>query len=134
KSLNYVLENNDVFEFIKASNPIYELDDLKPFSLVAINEIRKIKQKIERQEVKTQQKIVKSLALKGKDRLGLISLISNVAVALNVSFTKVYLNVDRVNPQEFNGSISGKFSTIENFNFFVLELAKIKEIKEISVS
>ncbi|MFN3782105.1 MAG: hypothetical protein ACK4SO_08010, partial [Candidatus Kapaibacteriota bacterium] len=47
KSLNYVLENNDVFEFIKASNPIYELDDLKPFSLVAINEIRKIKQKIE---------------------------------------------------------------------------------------
>ncbi len=133
KSLNYVFENNDVFEFIKASNPIYELDDLKPFSLVAINEIRKIKQKIERKEIKTQQKFVKTISLKGIDKLGLTSLISNVAVALNVSFTKVYLNVDRVNPQQFNGSIAGKFSTVENLNFFVLGLGKIKDIKEISV-
>lgn len=132
KSLNYILENNDVFEFIKASNPVYELNDLKPYSLVAINEIRKIKQKIQQKEVKPHQKFIKTIFLKGEDKLGLTSLISNIAVALNVSFTKLALNVEKLKPKEFSGSLSGRFASIENFNYFMLELGKIPEIKEIS--
>ncbi|MCX7909452.1 MAG: HD domain-containing protein [Ignavibacteria bacterium] len=133
KSLGYILKDNDVFELIIASSPLYELENLRPYSLHAINEIRKLQQRIESKEIQPKEQVVKTIFVRGLDKTGLGAQILDIGKVLNIPFTKLNLGLHPISQTEFYGSLTGKYSSLEKFNIFLIELAKIPEIIEIIV-
>lgn len=133
RSLNYVLRNNDKFELITAAAPIYDFDDLKPFSLVAINEVRKSKDKVAKRNILPKDTFYKRVNIRGIDKLGVSKKISDLGTLLNVSFTKFNFIVNPLNRTEFKGNLAAKFGSINKLNIFLLELIQIPEVTEFEV-
>ncbi len=133
KSLSYVLKNDDIFELITAGTPSYELENLKPYSLVVINEVRKLQQRLEKKEIQPKQTIVKTISIRGLDKVGIGAQILNIGNVLNIPLTKLNFDLNPIKITEFKGSLTGKFNSVDKLNIFLIEIMKIPEIKEIEV-
>lgn len=134
KGLNYVLQDGDFFELIFASRPTYDFGNVKPFSLVAINELRKIKEKLKELQTKDKEfSLLKKIFIKGVDKFGLGSEITGLASSLQINFTLILMGLPLGTKDTFSGNLYCIFYTFEQMNAFVLELMKVPEIKEVMV-
>ncbi|MGB9771285.1 MAG: HD domain-containing protein [Candidatus Kapaibacteriota bacterium] len=134
KGLGYVLADKDEFEFIISKKPNTDFDGLNPFSLFAINQIRKIKQNLFLTKTITHETFFKRIKIRGKDRIGLSSEISLINSNLHIPLTHLSLHLSPFSKTEFVGELVGKFDSFEKLNIHIIELLKIPEITEVVVS
>lgn len=133
KSLNYIFQNYDKFELIITASPNTEIDDLKPYSLVAINEVRKLKEKFRSTGFALKESFHKGINIRGINKTGVSSKITALGNLFNISFTKLNFLPSPFTQSEFKGIVAAKFGTSNKLNIFLLELIKIPEVKEFEV-
>lgn len=135
QKFDYVLQQNDEVEFFFSKEILLtqdELMNLKPYSLRAINEIRKFveKAKEKEKEIKSEQffRVVKYV---GIDEQGVLRKIIDESDKFNINLKE---NIAQENIRDkFSGRISADFKSPKKMNLFLIELAKIKNLIEISV-
>jgi GTP pyrophosphokinase len=135
QKFDYVLQQNDEVEFYFSKEILLtpeELENLKPYSLNAINEIRKFieKARAKKKETSTGQffKVIKYV---GKDEQGVLRQIIDESDKFHINLRE---NIAQENIRDkFHGRISADFKSPKKMNLFLIELAKIKNVLEISV-
>jgi (p)ppGpp synthase/HD superfamily hydrolase len=131
-NLKNPLENGAWYDFLPSSTEILDTNGINPYTLSAIYALIKYKERRAKDNLTVRQILSKKVLLKGLDKTGLSSQITSLANTLNISFNDISLKRDE-SGVFFRGHLTADFNSMEQLNFFVIELAKIQEILHINV-
>ncbi len=134
QKLDYVLQPYDEIEFFFSKEnqlSTKELKSLMPFSLYAMNSIRKLLKNEEEVNLEENQmyRFVKYI---GIDEVGALNKVTDLSNKYLIDLEDNYARKNIGN--RFHGNFSANFKNLKKLNLFLIELASLKNINEVEVS
>ncbi len=133
QKLDYVLQPFDEIEFFfSKENQLTpkELDSLMPFSLHAINSIRKLLKNAKKENIEDNQ-MYRFVKYVGIDEVGALNKVTDLSNKYLINLEDNFAR--KIIDNSFHGSFAANFRDLKKLNLFLIELASLKQINEIEV-